>query len=173
MNPCTSCGFLFSLISILIASGQIRAQESAKNVSTGLSSESLYQRSLSACVESKGLESPANNNLVVLENDVLRGMDSAKIFPTKIGSTTIEYLDTKAIMERYRRVGRKFAVLEVEPLRNVREVLIVNCAEYSVNIRRGKLVLGVGGGYMVHWRFDCSTGEYAKVKVERWTWRVD
>jgi hypothetical protein len=156
-----------------MASGQIQAQESARKVPAGLRSESLYLRSLSASVEAKGLQGPNNNNFVVLENDVLQGMDSAKIFPTKIGSATIEYLDTKAIMDRFRRIGRKFAVLEVEPLRNVREVLIVNCAEYSVNIRRGKLVLGVAGGYMVHWRFDCSTREYVRVRVERWVQRID
>lgn len=172
MNPSPGCKVLFSLCLILMASRQIKAQESAKDVPAGLRSESLYLRSLSACVEAKGLQGPTNN-VIVLENDVLRDMDSAKIFPTKIGSAVIEYLDTKAIINRFRRIGRRFGVLEVKPIRNVREVLIVNCAEYSVNIRRGKLVLGVAGGSMVHWRFDCSTGEYARGKVERWTWRVD
>jgi hypothetical protein len=124
-------------------------------------------------VESKTLKGPTNDNVIVLENAVLSEMDSFEIFPRKIGSATIEYLDTKAIAERYKRIGSEFAVLEIGPLRNTSEVLMVNCAEYRVSIRKRRLVLGVAGGYMVHWRFDCSTGEYVKVKVERWFPRID
>ena len=141
MHPRTGCLLLFSLSSILLASGQIEAQESAGKVPAGLRSESLYLRSLSACVESKA-EGPTNDNVIVLENTVLTDMDSFEIFPTKIGSATIEYLDTKTIMERYKRIGRKFAVLEIGPLRNAHEVLMVSCAEYRVSIRKRRLVLG-------------------------------
>ncbi|HET9318697.1 MAG TPA: hypothetical protein VFO27_02940, partial [Bryobacteraceae bacterium] len=103
----------------------------------------------------------------------LSDVDSVKILPTNIGPTTIEYLDAKAVIERYRRLGRKFDVLEILPIRNVREVLIVNCAEYRVSMRRRKLVLGVAGGYMVHWRYDCAAAEFVNVKVEHWVPRVD
>ncbi len=45
--------------------------------------------------------------------------------------------------------------------------LIVRCAEFSASVRHGKLILGVYGGYEIYWRFDCSTNEYVKAKVDR------
>jgi hypothetical protein len=104
---------------------------------------------------------------------VLRDSDSVAILPAKMGSANIEYLDPKAIAVRYRRLAKELAILELLPIRNASDMLIVNCAEYKAAIRKRRLVLSVTGGYIVHWRLDCSTGEYATVNVERWFPRLD
>jgi hypothetical protein len=173
MNPRMGCLLLFSLSSILLTAGQSETQESTRKALLALRSESLYLRSLSACIEARALMSFAGDNTVVLQNSVLGDLEPVQLLPSKIGSANIEYLTAKAVAERYRRLGRGFAALEIKPIVNSRDALIVNCAEYAVGIRRRKIVLGVAGGYMVNWHFDCSTGEYAKVKVERWDLRID
>jgi len=129
---------------------------------------SLYQLSLAAYVEAKTDHSSATNNIVVLDNIVLGDSHVAEIFPPKIGSSTIEYLNTKAIVERHKKLGKGFPIVELLPMRNSHGFLIVGCAEYHADLRHGKLVLGVFGGYEVYWRFDCSKDQYVKVKIERW-----
>lgn len=135
---------------------------------------SLYQLSLMAYVEAKAEQGSTGNNIVVVVvNSVLHDSHVVEIFPPKIGSATVEYLTPESITERHRRIGKDFPMVEILPMRNSHDLLVVGCAEYRASVRHGKLVLGVFGGYEVSWRFDCSKDEYVKVKVERWSPRVD
>lgn len=170
MNPRTGCLLLLSLSSVISSSGQIDPQKASKDV-LALWSENLYVRSLSEYVEARASKSATNDSIVVLQKDVPG--DWLPVFPSRIGSVTIEYLTSKAVMERYRRLHQKFAVLEIKPMNNSREELVVNCAVWSVGVRRRKLVLGVSGGYWVHWRYDCSSREFVRVRVEPWYPRID
>jgi hypothetical protein len=129
---------------------------------------SLYQLSLLACVEAKTEHSVARDNIVVMDNEVFHDSHVAETFPPEIGSSAIEYLTRESIVKNYKKVGTGFPIVEILPMRNSHGFLIVGCAEYRVGVRHGKLVLGVFGGYEVHWRFDCSTDQYVKVKIERW-----
>jgi len=140
--------------------GQINAQKKEN--------ASLYQLSLMAYVEAKAVEAGTSNNIVVLDNSVLHDSHVTETFPLKIGSATVEYLTAKSITERHKRSGKDFPIVEILPMRNSNGLLVIGCAEYRVNIRHGKLDLGVFGGYEISWRFDCSKAEYVRVKVERW-----
>ena len=160
MNRQTSSLLVLGLMLFCLTLGQMNAQTKDK--------VSLYQLSLMAYVEAKGEQGGTGNSIVVLDNSVLHDSHVVETFPPEIGSSSIEYLTTKSIVERYRRIGKAFPLVEILPMRNSHGLLIVGCAEYRVNVRHGKLVLGVFGGYEVSWRFDCSKDEYVKVKVERW-----
>jgi hypothetical protein len=48
------------------------------------------------------------------------------------------------------------------------DTLTVDCADYSVNVRKGKIVLSAIGGTLVHWHFDASMGDFVMANVERW-----
>jgi len=170
MNPRTSCLLLLSLSPAISTSGQIDPQTASKNV-LAVWSENLYVRSLSEFVEARDSKGATPDSITVLQNDVLR--DWFPVFPSRIGSVTIEYLTDKAVRERYRRLHQKFAILEIKPMNNSRNELVVNCSVYSVGMRRRKLVLGVSGGYMVHWRYDCQSKEFVRAKVEPWYPRID
>lgn len=134
---------------------------------------SLYQLSLMAYVEAKANQGSTDNNIVVMDSSVVHDSHAVEIFPSKIGSATVEYLTSESIKKRHRRIGKDFPVVEILPMRNSHDLLVVGCAEHRVSVRHGKLVLGIFGGYEVSWRFDCSKNEYVKVKVERWSLRVD
>ena len=129
---------------------------------------SLYQLSLRAYVEAKAEQGGTADSIVVWDTDVLHDKYAVETFPQKIGSITIEYLTTKSIMERYKRLGKAFSIVEILPMRNYHDLLVVRCAEYSAGVRHGRLDLGVFGGYKVTWRFDSSKDEYVKINVERW-----
>ena len=162
---------LLLLSSVACASGQVSPQEKLAESLRPFWSTDLYVRSLSACVEAKASEG-LSSNVIVLQNDVLGRLEPVVALPPSIGSVTIAYLTDKAVRERYRRLHQKFAVLEIKPMNNSRDELVVNCSVYSVGIRRRKLVLGVYGGYMVHWRYIASQ-RFVRAQVERWYPRID
>jgi len=126
---------------------------------------SLYQRSLQAYVEAKAELGSTDDAILVLDNDVVHDLFAARLFPAKIGSHTIECLNNKSIKDRYKKTGKQFRVVEVSPMRSQGNNLIVECREYGVSARGGKVILGVYGGYQIEWRFDCSKGEYVKTGV--------
>jgi hypothetical protein len=171
MNPHTICLLFLALISTVGASAQIHPTEGIQKALAALWSENLYVRSLSACVEAKD-SGGLSSNVIVLQNDVLGRLEPVVALPPSIGSATIEYLTSKAVMERYKRLRQKLGVLEIQPLNNSRDELVVNCSVYSVGMRRRKLVLGVSGGYMVHWRYDCQSKEFVRARVEPWYPRI-
>ncbi|MBZ5593412.1 MAG: hypothetical protein LAP39_14310 [Acidobacteriia bacterium] len=160
MNRRTNSLLVLSLMLSLPALEEVNAQ-TKDNLS-------LYQLSLVAYVEAKADHSSPANNIVLLDNIVLHDSHVAEILPPKIGSSTIEYLNTKSIAERHKKLGKGFPIVEILPMRNSNGFLIVGCAEYHADVRHGKLILGVFGGYEVYWRFDCSKDQYVKVKIERW-----
>jgi|HubBroStandDraft_6_1064221.scaffolds.fasta_scaffold234921_3 hypothetical protein len=129
---------------------------------------SLYQLSLMAYVEAKAEHGSTGDNIVVMVNSILNDSHVVEIFPPKIGSATVEYLTSESMKERHRRLGKDFPIVEILPMRNSHDLLVVGVAEYRVSVRHGKLILGVFGGYEVSWRFDCSKNEYVKVRVEGW-----
>jgi hypothetical protein len=134
---------------------------------------SLYQLSLMAYVEAQAEHGSTGDNIVVMVNSILNDSHVVEIFPPKIGSATVEYLTSELMKKRRRRIGKDFPIVEILPMRNSHDLLVVGVAEYRVSVRHGKLLLGVFGGYEVSWRFDCFKNEYVKVKVEHWSLRVD
>ena len=138
------------------ASSAFEPQYSVSDSLAKVRAGSLYQRSLIAYVETKACKAAVNESLIVLRDFVLEEEDTAQLYPTKIGQVAIEYLDTKAVLDRYQKLGRAFLVLKIEPVRNFDDTLVVNCVEARAGIRRRKLTLGVAGGYRVEWRYDCA-----------------
>jgi len=161
MSRQTRSLFVLSFLPFFSTLGQINALKKDNG--------SLYQLSLVAYAEAKAEQGGSGNNIVVMVNSVLRDSHAVEIFPPRIGSAAVEYLTAESMRERHKRIGKDFPMVEILPMRNSHDLLVVGCAEYRVTVRHGKLVFGVFGGYEVSWRFDRSRDEYVKVKVERWS----
>src|SRR5579872_4132299 len=86
---------------------------------------SLYIRSLTACVQAKQVASGESGEIIVLSNVIVN--DPAYFYPppSNVGSTRLEYLDTKALEKRFRQTGRPFRAIEIKPMVNSRALLIV------------------------------------------------
>ena len=164
---------LLLLLSSVACAWQVDPQENLAKSLCPLWSENLYVRSLSACLDASAATRRSGTNLIVLQNSVLGDLEPVQILPSKIGAVNIEYLSTPAIKKRYETLGKPLHVMEIKPLTNSKDELIVDCTVYSVGLRRWKLLLGVSGGYLVHWHFDCAAREFVQGKVEDWKFRVD
>src|SRR5258708_35242820 len=134
MNRQTSSLLVLSFLPFFSMFGQVNALKK--------DNLSLYQLSLMAYVEAKA-EQGSTGSIVVMVNSVLHDSHVVEIFPPKIGSATVEYLTAEPMTERHRRIGKDFPMVEILPMRNSHDLLVVGCAEYRVTVRRGKLVLGV------------------------------
>ena len=164
---------LLLLSSVACASGQVSPQEKLAESLRPFWSTDLYVRSLSACVEASVAEHPGRNTVIVLQNGVLGDLEPVRALPSKIGATNIEYLTASDTKKRYKRLRKPFHVMAIQPAQNLRDTLIVDCALFRVGIRRWKLLLGVSGGYMGHWRYDCQSKQFVKFQVEPWYPRID
>ncbi len=135
-------------------------------------SSSLYQLSLAAYAEASG-GYRGGKPIRVLETEYLRCACSGcsggdEIVPSRAGSSVTECVTNSSMKAAVRKMRSGFGVVVINPIRNVGDELVVDCAEYSAGARRGKVVLGVYGGYRVYWRFDCAAGQYVKVRVEHY-----
>jgi len=158
-----------ALISTISTSAQIDPQKASKGV-LAVWSENLYVRSLSECVEASASKTPTSNSFIVLQNSVLGDSLPVRVLPSRIGSVGIEYMTGKAVTERYRRLRQKLVAWEIKPMDASRDGLVVNCSVYSVSNTKA---FGVFGGYMIHWRYDCSSKEFVKGQTEPWSPRFD
>jgi hypothetical protein len=130
---------------------------------------SLYVRSLTECVQAKQAEVRGGiTAITVVENEVLRDPNYFQPLPSKIGSVSLDFLSQRSLKLRFQRERRPIHVIEIKPIRNWRDELLIDCAEYRVSVRKGVLTFGVIGGNMIRWRFDSAVADYVKVNVEPW-----
>ncbi|MGC9971058.1 MAG: hypothetical protein ABSE56_10740 [Bryobacteraceae bacterium] len=133
----------------------------------------LYYLSMGACLQARAehLRTPGTStdySTVIVRDD----MEITHGLPASVGVFRIEYLDYAALKQRYTRSKAEFPAIAIAPMKNRGNLLIVRCWDYRVSVRGRKLVLGVAGGWDVQWRYDCTSGKYAVVNVERWTPRM-
>ena len=129
---------------------------------------SPYIRSLAACVQSKQQVVGHLDAVFVVKNDIVG--DPTFFFPVlaEVGATRLEYLDAPSLLKKFGRAGTPFPAIEVKPMINRDEGLIVDCADYRISVRKGRAALSVMGGTRIHWRFDASMGDYVMTNTERW-----
>jgi hypothetical protein len=129
---------------------------------------SLYIRSLAACVQSKQEVVGNLDAVFVVKNDIVGNPTFFYPDLAEVGAIRLEYLDTPSLLKKFRQTGKPFPAVEVKPMINRDENLIVDCADYRVSVRKGRAVLSVMGGTRIHWRFDASMRDYVMTKAERW-----
>ena len=125
-----------------------------------------YIRSLAACVQSKQEVVAA---VFVVKTTSWSDPSSFYPFLTEVGAIRLEYLDTRSLLKELRRTGKPFPAIALKPMKNWDGALIVDCADYQVSVRKGRVTLGViGGTSNPYWRFDVATRDYVVTNVERW-----
>ena len=133
---------------------------------------SLYLRSLTAYAQAGRPTVQDSGVLVVVKNNVV---DDPALFyplPTNVGSIRVEFVDDNALRARYRENKKAFWAIEIKPMVNRANELIVDCQEYRAAVRRGKVTLSVMGGVRIHWRFDSQIGDYVLTRVEPWKFQM-
>ena len=151
-----------TVLTMIVGSAVRLVAQAQPDVSTD-----LYYLSLDACLHAraddhKNSEMSPSGAIVLADTRITGG------FPASVGPFRVEYLESAALKRRYAQSKTEFAIVGMTPMRNLKNLLIVRCWNYSVRVRSRKLILGVMGGWDVEWLYDCGSGNYAIVNVKKW-----
>ena len=78
----------------------------------------------------------------------------------RFGEHSVEYLDDDALIQRYKKLRKSFAVLRIEPIRNAGNDLRIQVTVYWVSYKNNRLRLALSAWSDVHFHYDCSANEF-------------
>ena len=76
--------------------------------------------------------------------------------PTQFGKHEVEYLDIQGLMDRYGRLGKRFAILRIFPIRDSDEFLEVVIGFYWFSLEDKKPVFALSDWSIIKFRHDCA-----------------
>jgi hypothetical protein len=80
--------------------------------------------------------------------------------PTMFEDHSVEFLDDQELVERYRKLKKSFAVLEVAPMRNHGSILKISVSMYWFDYKEGRMEFGYSDWSNVEFRYDCGKGKF-------------
>ena len=80
--------------------------------------------------------------------------------PTTFENHSVEFLDDQELVERYRKLKKSFAVLELAPMRNHGGVLKVVVSTYWFDYKESRMEFGYSDWSSVVFRYDCGLGAF-------------
>ena len=81
--------------------------------------------------------------------------------PSEFGDHHVEYLDSQALIAKYKIFRKEFPVLVVHPLSNDAAQLQTQITVYWVSYRHRKLNFGLSDWADIQFRYDCGTRTFA------------
>ena len=155
---------LFLAGSVLLVGSQIAiSQETPPN------QDNLYATALFASLDKMakdwgGMDDSSDrrirtdyHRMIIEKNDVTENL------PESLGAYRVEYLDEEALIARYRKLGKEFAVLGIHPIRNNGAKLGINIALYWFSYNEKTLTYALSDSSNVEFHYDC----------EKHTWLID
>jgi hypothetical protein len=86
--------------------------------------------------------------------------------PTQFDKHEVEYLDVQGLMDRYRQLGKKFAILRILPMRENGEYLEVVISVYWFSLEEEKPVYALSEWSIVKFRHDCAKHAWILASVK-------
>ena len=80
--------------------------------------------------------------------------------PTHEGNFHVEYLDSRELIERYKKLRKGFAVIEIQPMYSDGSKLKIQISVSYFEYKKGKLMFGVSDWSDVEFRLDSDTQKY-------------
>lgn len=80
--------------------------------------------------------------------------------PTAFENHSVEFLDDQELVERYRKLKKSFAVLEVAPMRNQGGVLKVTVFHNWFDYKENRMEFADSDWSNVEFRYDCGQGTF-------------
>lgn len=136
----------------------------------------LYERALSATImemerayghiDDSSLDTNIRTNYRHLP--VEKRDEITEELPTQFDKHEVEYLDVQGLMDRYRRLGKPFAILSIRPMRDNGEDLEVVIRVYWFSMEEEKPVFALSDWSIVKFRHDCAKHKWilASVKLD-------
>jgi hypothetical protein len=86
--------------------------------------------------------------------------------PTEFENHFVEYLDYQALVDRYRKLGKPFAVLEIHPMQNEGTTLRIAVVVYWSSYKKRHLLRGVSDWSDVEFQYDCDKKQFVVSSVK-------
>lgn len=99
---------------------------------------------------------------MIVEEDSL----ITKGLPTEFENHFVEYLDSQALLERYKKSGKSYATVVIQPMQNEGKILKVAVVVYWVNQQTGHLQLELSDWSNVEFHFDCDKQQFLVTSVK-------
>jgi hypothetical protein len=99
---------------------------------------------------------------MIVEQDPL----ITKGLPTQFENHFVEYLDSKVLVERYKKSGKSYATLVIQPMQNEGKTLKIAVVVYWISLRKGHLQLGLSDWSNVEFHYDCDKQQFIVSSVK-------
>jgi hypothetical protein len=86
--------------------------------------------------------------------------------PIQFGTHHIEFLDDRALIDRYKKLGKEFAILEIHPMRNEGSKLRIHVSVSWFSYHRGRLNFASSDWSDVEFQYDCDKKKFKLTSVE-------
>jgi hypothetical protein len=80
--------------------------------------------------------------------------------PLKLGDHQIEYLDYKAMIDRYKNLRKEFSILHIYPIHNDGAQLKIHITVFWFSYKKGRLDYALSDWSDVEFRYDCAKQSY-------------
>jgi hypothetical protein len=99
---------------------------------------------------------------MIVEEDPL----ITKGLPTDLENHFVEYLDSQALVERYKKSGKSYAALVIQPMQNEGKTLKIAVVVYWISYKKGHLQLGLSDWSKVEFHYDCDKQQFIVSSVK-------
>jgi hypothetical protein len=99
--------------------------------------------------------------MIVEENPLI-----TKGLPTEFENHFVEYLDSQALVERYKKSGKSYGALVIQPMQNEGKTLKVAVVVYWISYKKGHLQLGLSDWSNVEFHYDCDKQQFIVSSVK-------
>jgi hypothetical protein len=99
---------------------------------------------------------------MVVEEDPL----ITKGLPTEFENHFVAYLDSQALVQRYRKSGKSYAALVIQPMQNEGRILKIGVVVYWINYKKGRLRLELSDWSNVEFHYDCDKQQFIVSSVK-------
>jgi hypothetical protein len=89
-----------------------------------------------------------------------------KGLPTEFGNHFVEYLDSQALVERFKKSGKPYAALVIQPMQNEGKTLKIAVVVYWISHNKGHLQLGLSDWSNVELHYDCDKQQFIVSSVK-------
>ena len=86
--------------------------------------------------------------------------------PTEFDGHAVEYLDDKGLIERFRNLGKSYAILRVRPIQNEGTALKISVVVYWVSYKKHRLQFGLSDWSDVEFRYECEKQQFVISSVK-------
>jgi hypothetical protein len=86
--------------------------------------------------------------------------------PTEFDGHAVQCLDSKGMIERYRKLGKSYAILRVRPIQTQANALKIAVVVYWVSYKKHRLQFDLSDWSDVEFRYECEKQEFVISSVK-------